>query len=235
MQPDRQYREFIGTGAMQQDDINIKYARKILNDIMTDGNEADEVSSVGSQDSNFDTARRTRRKKQLEDLNNRPKKDNVTTLARNGLHQVQVHTVASKRIVGEKNHVAQTERVTNVDRRDSQGSMNSYRNEGRKDSKGSLSDGRGEAGNEHVIQPPNGFQSENDQKQRNETRRSKHLAKIAMSKAHLDTPSDQGSQEESEQHSLERNRNPRKADVPHDERPSWGFDGEKVEAEVCCY
>ena len=252
-------------GAMEQDEIITEYAKKKLNELDLKGNEndSDEVASLRSHDSNYETERMTRRQRKLEGLSNRQNKDNVTTMAKNGLHQVQVHTVASGRVTDGESHLSQSERDVSMraTRRDSQGSFNSDRYEGgkelkgseihdyressseimprskfesRKDSKGSLPDVKDKASGEYLVQPPNGFQSDPDQKQRNETKRSKHLTKIAKSKGYFDSPPGQESLE-SDQGVLERKLEPGKVDdVPLDEKPSWGFDEEKVGREVCC-
>ena len=261
---DQRGRHSNSRGAMEQDEITMEYARRILNEVTKYENDADEVASVRSSDSSYEAGRMTRRKKQLEDLSIGQKNENVVALAKNGLHQVQVHTIVPKTIPGEDSHLVQHEmdRPTITDRRDSQGSLNDSRYEerrgsrgsndfrkdsmgsmtrakfvDRKDSKGSLADARSEAGSDYVIQPPNGFQSENDQKQRTETKRTKHLTKIARSKGYLDSPADRGSPVENEQGSLEKKRESERASapVPHDERPSWGPDDVNVEKEVCYF
>ena len=251
---------------MEQDEIDVEYARKLLNeiDLKANENDPDEVASLRSHDSNYESERMTRRKRQLEGLSTGQKKDSIGKLATNGLHQVQVHTVASSRVTDGDSHLSHGERdeAMKVNRKDSQGSFNSDRYEGgkelqgsiasdlhnykegsletmtrrkfenRKDSKGSLPDERDKTSSEYFVHPPNGFKSDHDQKQRVETKRSKHLTKIAKSKGYLDSPPDQGSLE-SEQGLLERKLEPRKDNVPLEEKPSWGFDEEKVEREVC--
>jgi len=247
-------------GAMEQDEITMEYARRILDEVTKYENDADEVASVRSSDSNYEAGRMTRRKKQLEDLSIGQKNENVASLAKNGLHQVQVHTIVAKKIPGEDSQLVQHEmdRPAITDRRDSQGSLTDSKYEerrdsrgsndvrkdsmgsirrakivNRKDSKGSLADARSEAGSDYVIQPPNGFQSENDQKPRTEKKRTKHLTKIARSKGYLDSLADQQSPVKNEQGTLEKKRESERADVPvpHDERPSWGPDDVNVDKE----
>ena len=238
-------------GAMQQDEIDAEYARKIMDELKRDenGTDTDELASLRSHDSNCETARMKRRKKQLKDLSTGQSKDSLSKLAKNGVHQVQVHSPIDTMMAGKEADLieSKTDLSKDAKRKDSHGSILSGRNEGRKDSKGSMNgstygsrrDSRGSLserwvdGNvEHYIEPPNGFQSGNEQKQRIETKRSKHLTKIAKSKGY-DSLSDQNALADNGRDSLRRKvREPMEADVPSEEKPSWGFHDQKLAMEV---
>ena len=218
--------------------------------------EADETASLRSHDSNCETAKMKRRKKHLEDLRSGQSRDNLAKLAKNGVHEVQVHTAESVPKNNANAHIASMAsdgRKTSTDsragsvyndRRDSKGSLAGSTQESRKSSKGSLvvsaygeiggSRGLNEEKGEQFLEPPNGFQS--DQMLRSETRRSKRLSNIARSKTGRDAPSDNGSQVDDANGTLKKSgREPKLADVPPEEKPSWGFDAENKQVEVCTF
>ena len=216
-------------GAWAQDEITPSHARKLLEEIQSkhqaSAETEDERASMLSHDSNCETMRVKRREKQLEELA-KIEKENLTEIAKSGLHQVQIHA----------------NRENAVEDRSSQ---KSHRQEDDDDIRlrGSERYGRGsipERLNESrdgVITPPNGFQTTSDSKQRNSTRRHKTLSKIAKSKISADSLSDQGSVTDSLNERKVQQTEENDNDSQLDEKPkySWGFEEPEEKRAVAVY
>lgn len=233
-------------GAMQQDEINLLYARKILKELEECSIETDpeEIASLKSHDSNCEAVKMTRRKKQLEDLSSGQSRENLAKLAKNGIHQAQVHTTVDDLIAKEDASFTVMDSAIEPNRKESKGSMNGDRKGSkgslvgsitgeREESSSSLFNKIGEGSNEHFLEPPNGFQSGTDQRQKIETKRLKTLSKIAKSKRYYESLSNQGLERRNSGDSLKKkNEAPTQAGVPTEEKPSWGFDEDENVEEV---
>ncbi|XP_065057390.1 centrosome-associated protein 350-like isoform X2 [Rhopilema esculentum] len=215
-------------GAWAQDEITPSHARKLLEEIQSKhqafAETEDERTSMLSHDSNCETMRVKRREKQLEELA-KVEKENLTEIAKSGLHQVQIHT----------------NRENDVEDRNSQ---KSYRQEdddlklrgSERYGRGSIPERLNES-RDGVITPPNGFQTTSDSKYRNSTRRHKTLSKIAKSKISADSLSDQGSVTDSlnERKVQQTEGNDNDSQLDEKQKYSWGFEEPEEKRAVAVY